>query len=234
MVHNVISTVGNHNLFSWRKKLFHTCPSVRDEAGAGSGGFKNPGRRRKTDPRHRLAVYVQHHAGGTVNQIMLSGTDMTNPANIPRKSLSSPPFTTKQKLKFWGAFGGCQKKLLDPCFTVRQAIANEGQIASEAVIRVHRIVSLGIKSVVDWETIPGAQIHVLLNYRIAAAVSKDKVVFRNQNAEGITGVIFHPRKSGRGINIPEHDASRSRAAEKNFFFQKFVIRSDPAVLDDEI
>src|SRR5579864_7941851 len=96
------------------------------------------------------------------------------------------------------------------------------------------MVRFRIKRVVNRVADGSAQTLVVIDERRAPAVSKNKIVFRNERAKCISMVGFHPRQSCRSIHIPEGDPRIIGAALQNFLFQKFIEYAHAAVLDHQI
>ena len=96
------------------------------------------------------------------------------------------------------------------------------------------MMGIWVEAVIDRKTIFCAEIRIVFNDGIAAAVSKNKIVLRYQPSKRIAGIVLNSRQRGRSINVPEGDPSAIRAALQDFFFQQFVKYAHAAVLHYQV
>jgi hypothetical protein len=101
---------------------------------------------------------------------------MSYPADIFRKFAASPTFSAEDELELGSKFCGAQKELLDSALAVREAITHKSQVAPQLGIRCYRIVSVRVEAVVYRNAVLCSQSPVVINYRVATSVSKNKIV----------------------------------------------------------
>ena len=72
------------------------------------------------------------------------------------------------------------------------------------------MMGIWVEAVIDRKAIFCAEIRIVFNDGIAAAVSKNKIVLRYQPSKRIAGIVLNSRQRGRSIHIPERNSSRCR------------------------
>ena len=70
------------NLVPRLKEIADSGPLVCNQASSGPGCFKNPGRRRESNFRHRISIDVQHHPCRTVHGVVMTGANVPDPAHV--------------------------------------------------------------------------------------------------------------------------------------------------------
>src|SRR5579862_7261900 len=91
-----------------------------------------------------------------------------------------------------------------------------------------------IECIVDGMAIGSAQTLIVLDHRLSAAISENKIIFRNHPAEWISRIRFNARQRGWSIHIPECNAGISGAAFQDSLFQKLIKYAHATMLDDQI
>src|ERR1044072_8679213 len=83
-------------------------------------------------------------------------------------------------------------------------------------------------------TVGSAQTPVVIDNRLAAAVSKNKIVFGNKRSKRVSRIRFYAGESRGSIHVPEGDLGVIRAALKYIFFHHLINHATTAVLDNQI
>src|SRR4029079_5763282 len=183
---------------------------------------------------HGVAVDVEHHARRTVDHVVVRGADVSDPAHVWRHCLAAPTLATKQELELRSLLGCCKEELLDARFPVGHAVSDKCQVALALRIGGNWEVSVGIKSVVNRVAVFRTKLSIVIDDRLAAAVSEDEIVLWNQSAEWILRVLVSARRVCGGIGIPEGNLGVGGTAVEDLPLQQFVIGAHAAVLDNEI
>src|SRR5690554_133413 len=100
---------------------------------------------------------------------------MSDPAHVRRHRLVAPAGTAKEEGLAWGQGRWLQEELLYTRFAIRQAVAEEAEISSKALVRLSRKMCLGIKCVVDRDALFGAHGAIGIDHGIAAAIGQHQV-----------------------------------------------------------
>src|SRR5436853_6064119 len=93
---------------------------------------------------------------------------------------------------------------------------------------------LGIESVVNWHAIARGERLVGIHDGIAAAVSENNVVARDERPERVTGIHLHALDRRRSIDIEERDERVRRLQIEYSAFEQFVEHTNPAAFYDEV
>src|SRR6185312_15474837 len=123
-----------------------------------------------------------------IHRIMFMRAHVAYPADIRGQRLAAPPFAAQEKTQLRRQFSCAQKELLHTRLAVGQAVADEGQVAAEALFSGHGKMRVSVMRVVDGMAILRAQLRIVLHYCRAATVGEDKIVSRNQLPERISDV----------------------------------------------
>src|SRR5436309_1899346 len=129
-----LAIVRHQKLAIWLEELFHPFPRISDQARCRASSFENAGGWRKSVARHAVPANVQHGAGGAVKSIVVPGIDVAQVTNVVRQRFSLPTIAAEQERFRWQHFRRSKEELLNPLFSIREAIGQKSQVAGKSRI----------------------------------------------------------------------------------------------------
>ena len=211
------------------KEVLDALPKIGDEAATSARCFKHPRRRRKTAARHAFATDIQYCQGRCVEKIMITGINVTEIFDVRLLCANIFPAVSAQNEAHRGIEpSGFEKEFKHARFAIRQAIADEAEVSGKFPFSLHRVVCGGIERIINRYARACPQRRVAIDYRIAAAISKNNVIARDQRPKWILRILLYALESRGRIDIPERHSSVARPKREHRFFQQRIKHSNPA------
>ena len=163
---------------------------------------------------------------------MVARGDVAERADVRRQRAVVPAGAAEQERARGRQLRRAQEELLHARLAVREAIAEEGEVAREPLVALDGVVRLGVERVVDGHAVTRAERPVALHDGIAAAVGEDEVVARHQRAERVVLVRLHARERRGRVDVPED--GRARAELEHGGLELGVEHADAAGLHDHV
>ena len=165
---------------------------------------------------------------------MLGRVDVAAVADIGGHRLRLPAIAADQEAAVGQGGGGAEEELLHPRFTVGQAVAEESEVAGEAVVRRHGMVRRGIERVVDRHALRRAEAGVCIDDGRAAAVGQDHVEPRQRPGDGVRGIAAHLVERRGGVDVPEQLQRVGAGVVEDTVDQFSVEHTDARRLHDDV
>ena len=209
-------------------------PCVGDEAAPGTRRLEHPSRRREPDVGHGIARDVQDGERARVEGVVLARVDVPDVPHVRRHRLVLPAVAADEETAVGKPRRRVEEERFDAPLTVRQAVAEEGKVGREALLRRHWEMGRRIEPVVDRHAAPGPEAFVAGDDGRSAAIGEDDVERRHRPMQRMIGAAAQLGERRRRVDIPE-DAHRLRARRGNETIEEDVVEhSDAARFDHDL
>ena len=177
-------------------------PGVADQAGPARRRLEDAGGGREAGGGHRLAVEVQHQAGAAVERRVQGGGAVADGAYVGRQREPLPARAAEDEAGLRDALGGPQEVVPEAGLPVREAVAQEEDVAGQGCVRGHRVVVRRVDGVVHRDDPAGPQVAVGRHDRVAPAVGEDAGEAGDQGTQvRVRGGALG--QGGGGVHVPE-------------------------------